>query len=215
MSTSDRWIEESEGWDAWAQTGDDGFSEFEGLIPAPARATLDLGCGEGRFARRLSATGHHVTGLDVSPALVARAREQDPGGEYLVGDAVALPFEDGAFDLVVAFNVLSCVGDLGRATGEIARVLPRGGRLCASIVHPLYTAGQREGEVWRVDDYFEERMHEERATRDGASLVFTNIHRPLEAYTYALEKAGLVVEQAREPRRQRVPMFLHLRALKP
>ena len=50
MSARDIWLAEAEGWAAWAQQGDDGFAEFRPLLPAPGRATLDLGCGEGRFA---------------------------------------------------------------------------------------------------------------------------------------------------------------------
>ena len=153
MSASDIWVAEASGWAAWAQQGDDGFSEFRALLPGPGRATLDLGCGEGRFARALGATGHDVTGVDVSPELVELARAADPGGQYLVADAEDLPFEDGAFDLVVAFNVLSCVGDLGRAVAEAARVLASGGHLCLSVVHPIYTGGKREDGTWNAPAY--------------------------------------------------------------
>ena len=70
MSARDVWLAEAGGWAAWAQQGDDGFAEFRDLLPAPGHATLDLGCGEGRFARALTAAGHTITGIDVSPELV-------------------------------------------------------------------------------------------------------------------------------------------------
>jgi hypothetical protein len=67
------------------------------------------------------------------------------------------------------------------------------------------------------------------AERDGIRMVFHSEHRPLEAYGRALEAAGLLIEAIREPkvpdeliarqpgqrRWQRIPLFLHVRAVKP
>lgn len=215
MSASDVWLAEAAGWAAWARQGDDGFAGFHALLPPPGRATLDLGCGEGRFARALAAEGHRVTGVDVSPDLVELAREADAGGSYLVADAEALPFRDSAFDLVVAYNVLGCVADLERAMTEAARVLEAGGRLCLSVVHPVYTAGRAEDGAWVVEGgYLEERLHTERVRRGDAELTFANVHRPLGAYIGALERGGLELEALREPPWELVPMFLYLRGRK-
>ena len=149
----------------------------------------------------------------MSPHLVELARAADTDGSYVVAEAEALPFEDGAFELVIAFNVLSCVSDLERAVAETARVLEPGGRLCLSVVHPIYTGGSREDGVWVVDDgYLEERLHTERVRRGDAELTFANVHRPLGAYGAALESARLEVEAVREPPWELVPMCLHLRA---
>jgi SAM-dependent methyltransferase len=215
VSARDIWLAEAAGWAAWAGQGDDGFSEFRSLLPAPGRTTLDLGCGEGRFARALAAEGHRVTGVDISPELVERARRADPDGTYDVADAEDLPFEDGSFDLVVAFNVLSCVADVGRAVAEIARVLSGGRRACLSLVHPMYTAGTREDGTWVIRDYAMERLHTERVRCGDAVLTFANVHRPLGAYASALERAGLELETLREPEWELVPMFLYVRAVKP
>jgi ubiquinone/menaquinone biosynthesis C-methylase UbiE len=215
VTASDIWLAEAQGWAAWARQGDDGFSDFRALLPAPGRGTLDLGCGEGRVARALAGEDHDVTGVDVSPELVDLARGADPSGTYLVADAEELPFADGAFDLVVAFNVLSCVGDLARAVDEIARVLASGGRLCLSVVHPIYTAGRRANGTWVIEDYATERLHTEHVRRGDAELTFANVHRPLGAYTEALERTGLEIEAIREPAWELVPMFLYVRAVKP
>jgi SAM-dependent methyltransferase len=215
VSAGGVWLAEAAGWAAWARQGDDGFAGFRALLPPPGRATLDLGCGEGRFARALAVGGHRVTGADVSPDLVELARQADPDGTYAVADAEELPFPDAAFDLVVAFNVLSCVGNLERAVSEAARVLEPGGRLCLSVVHPLYTAGRAENRAWILEGrYLEERLHTEHVRRGEVELTFANVHRPLEAYTGALERAGLELEALREPRWELVPMFLYLRARK-
>jgi ubiquinone/menaquinone biosynthesis C-methylase UbiE len=215
VSATDIWLEEAPGWARWAQEGDDGFSAFRSLLPAPRRATLDLGCGEGRFSRDLATAGHRVVGVDVSADLVELARAADATGTYLVADARSLPFADQAFDLVVAFNVLSCVDDVEEAVAEIARVLAPGGRLCLSVVHPMYTGGRRDGDCWVIDGgYMKERLHTERVRRGSAELTFANIHRPLGAYTGALERAGHSIEQLREPPWELVPMFLYVRAVK-
>jgi ubiquinone/menaquinone biosynthesis C-methylase UbiE len=216
VSASDVWLAEAAGWAAWARQGDDdGFADFRALLPPPGRATLDLGCGEGRFARSLAAEGHRVTGADISPDLVELAKAADADGTYVVADAEALPFPDSAFDLVVAFNVLGCVANLERAVREATRVLEPGGRLCLSVVHPVYTAGRAEGGAWVVEGgYLEERLHAERVRRGEAELTFANVHRPLGAYTAAFERCGLELEALREPAWQLVPMFLYLRGRK-
>jgi 2-polyprenyl-3-methyl-5-hydroxy-6-metoxy-1,4-benzoquinol methylase len=66
------WEAEAENWIRWARTpGHDAYwryrEAFFALVPAARRATLEVGCGERRVARDLTARGHHVTGIDSSP----------------------------------------------------------------------------------------------------------------------------------------------------
>ncbi len=74
------------------------------------------------------------------------------------------------------------------------------------------------------ESYFEQRRYADEVERDGLRMTFTSRHRPLEAYFGALETSGLVVERLVEvadttdppgDRWQRVPLFLHFRAVKP
>jgi SAM-dependent methyltransferase len=220
--------ERAQGWLAWARTpGHDAYwtyrEAFFALVPEPGAATLEVGCGEGRVARDLIARGHHVTGLDASPTLVRAAAEADRASRYVEGTAEALPFGDGAFDLVVAYNSLMDVVDMPAAVREAARVLAPGGRLCACITHPLQTAC-----TWRDDDaplvvteaYLDRRWMDVPVERGGLQFTFTSACLPLEAYAQALEASGLLIEALREPadpaggRWARVPMFLMWRALK-
>ena len=69
-------------------------SLVQGLPPA---RTLDVACGSGFLTRHLRGL---VVGLDQSPAMVALARSRMPDGVALTGDALDLPFADGAFDRV-------------------------------------------------------------------------------------------------------------------
>ncbi len=226
MSLKEHWDAQAEAWARLVRTpGRDhcyanvNLPAFLGLLPPPGRATLDLGCGEGRLGAELALAGHRVVGVDSSPRMVELARGRH---EALVADAADLPFADGAFDLVVAFMSLMDLDDLDGAVAEAARVLEPGGRLVASIEHPLNKAGRfesRDPDARFVieDSYFERRLVVEE-TRDFA---FAKHKHPLEDYSRALERAGLLIEALREPayvgrpRWDRVPLFLLFRAVKP
>lgn len=102
----------------------------------PGRA-LDAGCGTGRHARRLVELGHEVTGVDLTPQMLERARSAVPEAEFRQGDLRELPAEDGQFGLVVCGLALAHVKELPAAIGELARVLAVGGHLIISALHPF------------------------------------------------------------------------------
>jgi SAM-dependent methyltransferase len=233
------WDAQAEAWVRWArEPGHDTYWRFHRdrfleLLPPPGRLTVDVGCGEGRLARDLRALGHRVVALDSSPTMIRYAREADLDGEYVVADATALPLGDGAADLVVAFMSLMNVEGMEAAIAEAARVLAPAGRLCAAITHPLNTAGRfasddPDSPFVIAGSYFERTRREDTVERNGLWMTFVDAHRPLEDYSHALETAGLVVERLREIgdesepppwptvlRWRRIPLFLHLRAVKP
>jgi demethylmenaquinone methyltransferase/2-methoxy-6-polyprenyl-1,4-benzoquinol methylase len=99
-------------------------------VVRPGDAVLDAACGTGDFAvADLRAGASRVTGLDFSERMLARARRKEPRVEWVLGDLLALPFEDGAFDAAtVGFGVRN-VADLELALRELRRVLAPGGRL--------------------------------------------------------------------------------------
>ena len=234
----DAWEENAAAWIAWARApGHDSYWRFHrdlflDLVPPPSGRTLDLGCGEGRLARDLAALGHDVAGVDVSPTMIAAARDEAPGMELHVADAADLPFDDGSFGLVLAFMSLQDVDDLSGATREAARVLTPGGKLCLAIVHPFSSAGsftERAADAAFVVEgsYLDESRTDATFERGGLAMRFVSKHRPLETYFDALASSGLLVERLREKklpesgfsdesgrRWQRVPLFLHLRAVK-
>ena len=90
---------------------------------------LDACCGTGDLALAALARGAHVTGLDFSEAMLERARGKSSEIEWVRGDALELPFEDGSFDAAtVGFGVRN-LDDLDRGLAELRRVLRTGGRL--------------------------------------------------------------------------------------
>jgi SAM-dependent methyltransferase len=91
----------------------------------------DMGCGPGHVARYLHERGVQVCGIDLSPAMVERARGLTPGVEFRQGDMTALDAPDGAWAGIVAFYSIIHIprGDMPRALGEFRRVLRPGGML--------------------------------------------------------------------------------------
>ena len=233
------WEQNAAAWIAWArEPGHDSYWRFHRdlfleIVPEPHGRTLDVGCGEGRLARDLAALGHDVVGIDVSPTMLAAAREAAPAMELHLADAADLPFADGSFGLVVAFMSFQDVDDLDGAVRSAARVLAPGGRLCLAIVHPLNSAGSFASRTATSPfvierSYLDESVTDEAFDRDGLAMRFVSRHRPLQTYTELLAANGFLIERLREPavpeaglrvehslRWQRVPLFLHLRALKP
>ena len=223
------WDDRADRWIAWARSPVDAYWRyrdffFERIVPASGRATLEIGCGEGRVARDLAARGHAVTAVDASPELVDSAVVADASSRYLVATAEALPFDVGTFDLVVAYNSLMDVDDMPAAIREAARVLEPSGRLAVCVTHPLADAGRfaaSDGaETFVISgSYLGTRRFEGAYERDGLSMDFSGWAYDLEAYFAAFESAGLVVERLIEPvpspledaKWARVPMFLMLR----
>jgi SAM-dependent methyltransferase len=204
---------------------------FLQLLPPPPGRALDLGCGEGRLGAELRRRGDRVVGVDASPRMVAAASDRI---DAVVADAAALPFEDASFDLVAAFMSLQDMDDLEGAVAEAARVLEPGGHLCFNVLHPLAEAGRfdsREpGSAFTVrGSYYECGRVDDVLERDGFCLSLSRVRRPLEAYARALEAARFLIEALREPaptdewlargsstlRWRRLPLFLHVRALRP
>jgi SAM-dependent methyltransferase len=108
---------------------------------------LDLGCGGGRHAFEAMRRGLSVVALDADAAEVKDAaalieamlsddeatRGHGGTGQGLVGDGLALPFPDGAFDRVIAAEVLEHVPSDGPAIAELARVLRPGGTIAVTV----------------------------------------------------------------------------------
>jgi SAM-dependent methyltransferase len=91
----------------------------------------DMGCGPGHVARYLHERGVQVCGVDLSPAMVERARRLTPAVEFRQGDMMALDAPDGAWAGVAAFYSIIHIprGDMTQALGELRRVLRPGGLL--------------------------------------------------------------------------------------
>jgi len=107
------------------------------LAPRPLGAALDAACGTGRHARQLVDLGHTVSGIDLTPEMLERARVNVPEASFAVADLRELPFEDASFQTVVCGLALAHLPSLEVAVGELSRVLGCGGQLIVTVLHPF------------------------------------------------------------------------------
>ena len=234
---SDGWTESAKAWIAdMGEAGDFGRAwvldrpMLERVAAGSFTSALDVGCGEGRFCRMLSATGVQAIGVAPVTALIDQARRKDPDGDYRIGRAEMLDFPENSFDLVVSYLSLIDIPDIARAISEMARVLRPGGSLLIANLTSFNTAGQPEGWArdgkgrprFSIDHYLEERVD----WVAWRGIRIRNWHRPLGTYMALLLEQGLILRHFAEPapyggdaahvaRYRRVPWFLIMEWRKP
>ena len=125
----------------------------------PGERVLDLGSGAGTdslVAAQMVAPDGHVTGIDMTPEMVAKARagaaEAGLGNvEFLEAEAERLPFPAETFDVVISNGVIDLVPDKDAVFSELFRVLRHGGRLQiadVTIQRPVSEEGRRNIDLW-------------------------------------------------------------------
>ena len=121
-------------------------ARYDRLGVHPGDRLLDLGCGFGRHAFEAARRGAAVVALDAGRAEVegvvatfvamTEAGELDPARQHAAvvqGDALALPFADGAFDRIICSEVLEHIPDDRGAIDELTRVLRPGGTIAVTV----------------------------------------------------------------------------------
>ena len=110
------------------------------LDPKPGERVLDLSTGTGWTSRLVARRGADVVGVDIAADLLAAARAKAAAEglriDYQLGDAEALPFEDGAFDAVISTVGVMFATRQEAAAAELARVVRKGGRIALTTWTP-------------------------------------------------------------------------------
>ena len=125
----------------------------------PGEDVLDIGCGAGMdtlIAAQMVGPSGTVTGIDMTPAMAAKARRSvaEMGLTTVTiveGSAEELPFPDAAFDVVISNGVIDLIPDKDAVFSEIARVLRPGGRIQVAdvtIQRPVREEGRRNIDLW-------------------------------------------------------------------
>jgi len=120
----------------------------------PESTILDVACGPGLVALALAESAGHVTGLDLTPAMLDKARElQQRAGlsnlSWDLGRADALPYPDDSFDAVLTRFSFHHLTDPPRALAEMVRVCRPGGRVVVSDV--FTTTAEQAAEYNRLE----------------------------------------------------------------
>jgi ubiquinone/menaquinone biosynthesis C-methylase UbiE len=130
---------------------DEERAELEQVVASlPPMRTLDIACGTGFLTRHLEG---EVVGLDQSEAMLEIAREQAPRAEFVQGDALELPFDDGEFDRVFASYFYCHLEE-----AERVRFLAEARRVAPELV--IVASKWKDG--------VERARYEERALQDGS-----------------------------------------------
>jgi arsenite methyltransferase len=120
---------------------------------------LDLGSGAGTdslVAAQMVGPEGHVTGIDMTPEMLAKARAaaEELGAvnvDFVESEAEHLPFADGGFDVVISNGVIDLIPDKDAVFGELFRVLKPGGRIQVAdvtIQQPVSEEGRRKIDLW-------------------------------------------------------------------
>jgi malonyl-CoA O-methyltransferase len=162
------------------------------LVPEVLRGrhVLDAGCGSGRYLMHALRRGaSRITGVDLSPAMLGRAREalgelaNGERADLRQGDIAAMPVPGSMADLTICGLTLGHLEELAPALAELRRATRPGGRILCSDVHPI---GHALG--WQRDFRAGGQRYAVRHTRH----LYSHWHA-------ACTSLGLAIERVEEP----------------
>jgi SAM-dependent methyltransferase len=186
----------------------------EGLREASARLLgdvsgrriLEVGCGAAQGSRWTVTAGAHPIGLDSSVGMLQVGRDINRRSAIhvplVLGDARALPFAAGMFDIVfTAYGALGFLPNLAEVHREVARVLRPGGRWVYSAVHPMRWCfpddPSTEAPALTVArSYFDPIPY---AEREAGRLVYAEFPHTLADHVNSLTGAGFAIDGVTEP----------------
>ena len=200
-----RYDEFAEWYEQWIGSAPPLIAAQDGLLPAVAGArVLDLACGQGRMSRYLARRGADVLGVDVSAAMLDKARATGPSGiTYLRADVTRAPtwWDGRPFDGCTCELALMDIDDLAGALATVAAVLRPGGWFVASVMHPCFPGNGRGQSSWPPGGGYEREgwWTSPGHNPEGVRIRVGATHRKLSTILNALHDAGLEAERFAEP----------------
>jgi len=187
----------SAGYDCWAASYDDQDPStwldepflLKHLHPFPGCRILDVGCGTGRYLRRLTASRYRIIGLDLSRKMLARAKHNLGSRTDIClvqASAATLPFKPFTFDRIMSGLVIDHMASAEQWFTEISSMLTTDGQAVVAAVHP----DMQRLTGWDIDI---------QSAKDEAIHIPGHIHE-VEHLLKAARDAGLTVVEMEEPR---------------
>ncbi|GAB3175646.1 class I SAM-dependent methyltransferase [Myceligenerans halotolerans] len=161
----------------------DTFADAVSESPRPC-VVLDAGCGTGRMSRYLAARGVTVRGVDLSPGMIAQARQAQPDASFDVGSLTDLPYDDGMFaGVLLWYSIIHTPAPAQpKIFAEVRRVVRDGGPVLVGFqtgegVHDVAPAYRRRGHDVELLRY---PFTPDQVTRWMSDAGLREIHRHVE-----------------------------------
>lgn len=215
-SSTIAWNAMGDEWFELAQTGEarncfimPNMLKFLGNVQG--KKILDLGCGEGGYSRELTKRGAQLVSVDCSSKAIeyaiSLARAENLDIEHFVRNSNDLfDIESEQFDVVLCSMMLMDCEDFDGTLQEAYRVLKKGGKVFASVLHPCFD-GNHETGIGRqgvgierqvvVKNYFEPKEWTAPLHKGTIPVIWR--HRTMEDYVKGFLKAGFIIEDVNEP----------------
>jgi SAM-dependent methyltransferase len=174
--------------------------------PKKGMRILEVGCGDGYFASAFAEEGAEVTGSDIAPEMIKKAKERNPLITWHAASADALTFaKDASYDCVVIVLAIQNIENLAGAISEASRVLTPEGSMFMVLNHPAFRIPKHTYWGWdesvglqyrRVDSYLSEsreKIDMDPGKIDQYKRITVSFHRPLQVYMKALAKYGFCI----------------------
>jgi ubiquinone/menaquinone biosynthesis C-methylase UbiE len=138
---------------------------------------LDVACGPGLVACQVAKTARHVTGVDLTPAMIeqARRRQQEAGLQnlsWVVGDAQPLPFNENHFDRIITRYSFHHFSDPTSAFAELVRVCRPQGRVA---VCDVFTTSAEQAELYDQLEQYRDSSHTHALRGDEFESLFARL----------------------------------------
>ncbi|MBP9669302.1 MAG: class I SAM-dependent methyltransferase [Candidatus Pacebacteria bacterium] len=180
------------------------------VAPKEGKLILEIGCGEGYFARMFANERALVDGADIAAELIQHAEAQGGGVRYFTASADKLSFaQDGIYDVVVAVLTLQNMERIEPVMKEVARVLKPEGKFIFVLNHPAFRIPKKTAWGWdaaakvqyrRADGYLtatKEKIDMTPGKREQKEYTYS-FHRSLQDYMKGLAAAGFAISRIEE-----------------
>jgi SAM-dependent methyltransferase len=195
----------SEWYEQWIGDAPPLIAAQAGLLPVvTGERVLDIACGQGRMSRYLARLGADVVGVDISAAMLNKARAAGPRNiAYVRGDVTRQPawWDGRPFGGCTCELALMDIDDLAGTLSTVTTVLRPGGWFVASIVHPCLPGSELGLSSWPPGGGYEREGYwtSPDHSPEGVRIRVGATHRKLSTFLNALLDAGLEAERFVEP----------------